>query len=172
MRCHGLIFPQIANAGGARQAIAACKYPPYGTRGFNPFTRAGGYGKHSEPLAQALTNSFAFNTVLVETLQAFEELDQILQIPGLDAIYLGVYDMSVQMGCDGNVNHPRIAAFLADSIQRIRQAGTVAGVMVKHQADMHKYVAMGANMLLYAVDTHLVADPIRTATMFLKQVQS
>ena len=54
----------------------------------------------------------------------------------LDMIYLGTYDMSVDLGVPGQMNDPKITEFVETSVKRIRQAGKAVGVMVHNQEDM------------------------------------
>ncbi len=163
---HGVVIPQIADAKAARQAVQAAKFAPLGNRGFNPFVRAGGYGLPVAERGPKLGNDFGLTVLIIETLKAYEELDEILAIEGLDALYLGVYDMSVAFGCMGETKHPKILKFLESAIPRIRKAGKIAGLMLSSREDFSHYLGMGAQLFVSGVDTHLIrsaiADGVRT----------
>src|ERR1035437_9851382 len=102
---HGVVIPQVRNAVEAREIVSHMLFAPEGTRGYNPFTRVSQYCPPAALPAGKLDNSFPFISLIIEAQSAFLELDQILAIPRLDGIYLGVYDMSIALGCDGDTRH-------------------------------------------------------------------
>ncbi len=166
---HGMIFPQVKSAATARDAAATLLYGPQGVRGFNPFTRAGNYGGMITDKTPKLKNGFALTSLIIENQGAYQELDQILAIESLDMVYLGVYDMSVALGCPGNFSDPALVKFVADALPRIRRAGKAAGVMVKSQAEMRKYLDLGANFFLYAVDSYVIRQAFEKAVTEFKE---
>jgi 4-hydroxy-2-oxoheptanedioate aldolase len=153
---HGIIVPQVKDSVCATQALSSTLFAPKGRRGFNPFTRAGKY-LPSGSLAPGLTDDFSLRSVIVETQTAYDDLDRILSIPELDIVYLGVYDMSVALGCRGDFDHPLIQNFLKTSIPRIRAAGKSAGVMAKTSAEIATFVKLGVNFIVAGVDTQMIA---------------
>ena len=153
---HGIIVPQVGDAAQTREALASTLFAPKGKRGFNPFTRAGKY-LPSAVAAPGLTDDFAMRSIIVETKTAFEDLDQILKLPELDLVYLGVYDMSVALGCKGHLDHPLIQDFLKSSIPRIRAAGKSAGVMAKTPSEISSFLKLGVNFIVCGVDTQMIA---------------
>lgn len=157
---HGIIFPQIKDAVSAQEALKALSYPPEGIRGYNPFTRAGNYHLGS---TKKLSNNFPLSSVIIENLKAYHELDKILEIKNLDVVYLGAYDMSVALDCAGDIENSKIQDFLNDSISRIRKAKKHAGVMVKNKEDIEKFNKLGANVLVYGVDTQMISTAAKNA---------
>jgi 4-hydroxy-2-oxoheptanedioate aldolase len=156
MGAHGVVFPQVLDAEAARTAVRSMKYAPDGVRGYNPFTRAALYANPATCESGKLNNSFGLASVIIENENALNSLDQILQIPGLDIIYLGVYDMAVSMGCKGNVRDSRVVDFVETTIGRIRKADKAAGVMVMNRQDMDRMLRLGANVIVHTVDSYLV----------------
>jgi 4-hydroxy-2-oxoheptanedioate aldolase len=156
----GILVPQIADAATAEAAVKQVLFPPAGTRGSHPFTRAGRYGI---PGSSKLTAGYPLASVLVENTRAYAELDRILAIPGLDMIYLGIYDYSVALGIPGKVDDPRIDAFVADCTRRARAAGRHVGAIVKDRAGMRTLLDQGVDMLVYMCDTWVVQTAVRAA---------
>lgn len=154
---HGVVVPQITGVADARAVLAATTYPPAGTRGFNPFTRAAGYGSGSR------AGGFALNGVLVENRAAYAELDEILALPGIDIVYLGVYDMSVELGHPGDVSAPAVQEFLEDAVRRIRAAGRHAGAMSRDAAGLEPLLALGVTVLVHGVDTDVYRSAVARA---------
>ena len=164
---HGIVAPQVNNAGEAETVVRMAKYAPRGTRGYNPFTRAAQYANPPDNCSGKLSNDFSLTCVIIESESALADIDAICATPGLDVVYMGIYDLAVALGCDGNTRHPRVTAIVDSSIQRIRAAGKAAGMMVRSQQDIAAALALGANFLVYAVDTSIIRDAVvRAVTSF------
>ena len=89
---------QVATPEEALRIARACKYHPDGNRGLAPYTRIHGYS--DENIAEKLraANDQTFASVLVEGQQGIDNLEKIAAVPGLDMIYLGIFDMSQAVG--------------------------------------------------------------------------
>lgn len=153
---HGIIVPQITDEITARTAVQCMKYSPEGVRGYNPFTRAALYSNPPTNETGKLNNRFGFSSIIIENESAYRSLDKILTISDLDMVYVGVYDMAVALGCKGDVSHPKVVDFVETSIRRIRDAGKAAGMMVKTQSEIEYALKLGANVLVFAVDTFVI----------------
>ncbi len=160
----GVIFPQIKSVADVQKAIESTMFYPKGTRGFNPFTRSGNYtGKKDSKESKRLENDYLFRGIILETEGACADLDQIIQIPNLNFIYLGVYDMSLALGCNGDVSHPKVIRFVEESTQKIKNAGIQVGAMFKTEEEKKWLQKIGVNMLTYGVDTWVLKSAIQKA---------
>lgn len=169
---HGIVVPQVAGVAEAGTAVRMTKFAPAGTRGYNPFTRAGGYANPSSNAGGKLADSFGLSCVIVENAASLDELDAICALPQLDMVYVGVYDLSVALGCGGNTADPRIGEIVTNSVRTIRAAGKAAGVMVRSPAEIERALALGANFLVYGVDTFLLRQAMAGAVDAFHQAQS
>lgn len=156
LAAHGIIVPRINGLADAKEAFACMHYAPEGKRGFNPFTRAFGY----DATNIRLSDHDPLSCLILEDKNALEELPQILTLPRLDILYIGVYDLSVALGYNGDVQHPEIAALTEKLAAQIRAAGTHVGLMVKTEEQLAHALNIGARMIVWGVDTFIV----RTAT--------
>lgn len=153
---HGLVVPQVQDAASTREALRCMKYAPDGIRGYNPFTRAAGYAGAASNQAGKLNNAFSFKSIIVENQSACDSIDAILDIEDLDMVYIGVYDLSVALGCQGNTHHPKVTSFLETAIVKTRDAGKAAGMMVRSEPEIEKALLLGANFLVYSVDSYFI----------------
>lgn len=169
---HGIVVPQVAGAAQVETAVKMGKFAPDGTRGYNPFTRAGGYANPSSNTGGKLANSFGLSCVIVENETSLAELDAICALPDLDVVYIGVYDLSVALGCAGNTADPRIGQIVTDSVRTIRAAGKAAGVMVRSPAEIASALALGANFLVYGVDTFVIRQAMTGAVDAFRQAKN
>jgi 4-hydroxy-2-oxoheptanedioate aldolase len=155
---HGVVFPQLGDARAVETAVRSSKYAPRGTRGYNPFTRVAQYDPPPSLSDGKLNNSFGLSAVILETEGAYRELDAVLAMPDLDLLYLGVYDMSLVLGCQGNVGHPRVQDFVRHAAREGRKAGKAVGLLVKSRAEVDSALDLGANVLVWAVDSFLIRN--------------
>ncbi|HBG05023.1 MAG: hypothetical protein A2075_19885 [Geobacteraceae bacterium GWC2_58_44] len=153
---HGVIVPQVLDATSTRDALRCMKFAPDGIRGYNPFTRAAGYANAATNQAGKLNNAFALKSIIIENQTACDSIDAILDIEDLDMVYIGVYDLSVAMGCQGNTNHPKVLSFLEKAVGKTRESGKAAGMMVRSEQEIENALSLGANFLVYSVDSYFI----------------
>lgn len=158
MGAHGIVVPQVGDAASAAMAVGTTKFAPAGTRGYNPFTRAAGYAAPSSNKFGKLRNDFGLTSVIVENQTALDALEEILKIDALDVVYVGVYDLSIALGYEGNTKHPAIHRILDQTIARVRSSGKVAGLMVRSKEDVTNAINAGARFLVYSVDTAILRE--------------
>jgi 4-hydroxy-2-oxoheptanedioate aldolase len=92
--CLGIICPMISSREECEAFVKACRYPPHGYRSFGPTRASLYYGQ--DYFSHANTNVLTF--AMIETPGAMEQLDAIMSVPGLDAIYVGPADLSQALG--------------------------------------------------------------------------
>ena len=92
----GIIAPLVMNRGDAELLIQATKYPPMGNRGVG-FCRANQYGANLKSNVES-ANEDIFVAVQIEHIDAVECIDDILKVEGIDAVFVGPYDLSASMG--------------------------------------------------------------------------
>lgn len=162
----GVLVPQIPDATAAARAVAMAHFPPLGTRGYNPFTRGGHYGIAPQP---KLARGYPLTGVLVESPAAAEHLPQILALPALDLVYLGVFDYSVALGIPGEVDDPRVRAFVETAARAARAAGKAVGTTAMSREQAAWLTGLGVNVLLYGADTWLAGKAAQDGLAMLKE---
>ena len=94
---YGLLIPYVNTKAEAETAVKACKYPPEGIRGIAGSTRAARFGQDSMDYFTRANDEVLIITQ-VETRQAVENIDEILQVDGLDGIFIGPMDLATSYG--------------------------------------------------------------------------
>jgi 4-hydroxy-2-oxoheptanedioate aldolase len=162
----GILVPQVTDAATADRVVKMAHFPPDGTRGYNPFTRGGHYGIPPQP---KLARGYPFTGVLVESPQAARSLPEIVALPGLDLVYLGVFDYSVAIGIPGQVDDPRVRAFVAESARIARDAGKAVGTTAMGTEQVKWLHGVGVNVMLYGADTWLIGDGAKKGLAMLRE---
>jgi 2-keto-3-deoxy-L-rhamnonate aldolase RhmA len=157
---HGIIYPQVHNHLDARVAVNYTKYPPLGQRGFNPFTRVQNYSLNQSQGTGKNSNDFSMTGVIIESKSAAKDLDRILDTDALEIFYLGAYDMSVALGCPGDMKNPELIKFMESSIKKIIDKKKIAGVMAQSPEAVEQYIQLGAQLIVMGVDSFLIGKSL------------
>jgi len=122
----GVIIPMVNSVAEAEQAVSSCFYAPKGTRSHGPVRAAGALG----PGYAAEANDQIACIPMIETVQAVERIDQILEVPGIDAIYVGPADLSRTMGLPPGPGHDNqeFNDALATVVVACDKAGVAPGI--------------------------------------------
>lgn len=163
----GVHLPQLQDARAAELALRAVRYPPLGTRGA-AIGRSGGYGL-SMSLADYIetANRDMITVAQVESAQALDEIADIASLPGLDVVFLGLTDLTVDYGIPGEYGHPRISEALSRAQRAAESAGVALGVPVTDGAMLARMRAAGARYFT-ANDVRLLGAGARH---FLREVR-
>ncbi len=137
----GVIFPFTGTPEMARQAVAACKYPPEGLRG-----SGAGLASFRWPSPEGY-HKFANRNVMVITLienqAGVDHVDEIAAIPGIDVIFIGPSDLSWQLGIGGQYEHPRFKAAVAKIIAAAKRNNKVLGRPASSAEQVSQYMEQG-----------------------------
>jgi 2-keto-3-deoxy-L-rhamnonate aldolase RhmA len=106
-----MIFPFVNSAEEARAAVAACRYPPEGIRGFCPH-RAIDFG--AQPLEEYLdaARREPWVVVQIEDADAVAQIDEICAVPGVGSLLVGPFDLTMSLGKAGRMQDPEVVALL------------------------------------------------------------
>ena len=152
-----LVVPMVESAEQARELVRSVRYPPDGVRGLGTaLARAARW--HGIPGYLHKANDQICLMAQVETIRAVEALPGILDVEGIDGIFIGPSDLSASMGHIGNARHPDVVEVIRDVLHRTRAAGKAAGILVLGSDLAREYRDMGANMIGIGTDTLLLAN--------------
>ena len=152
---YGVICPMVNTREDAQKLVAWTHYAPRGTRSFGP-VRALLYG--GADYAQH-ANDTIVTFAMIETAQALDNLDAILSVEGLDAIYIGPSDLSLALGCTPTFDDvdPLAAQAIAHVLDRARAHGLVAGIHNGGTDAALRRIAQGFQFVTVSSDARLMA---------------
>ncbi|WP_374368602.1 HpcH/HpaI aldolase/citrate lyase family protein [Piscinibacter sp.] len=152
---YGVICPMVNTREEAQRFVAYTSYAPKGTRSFGP-VRALLYGGADYP---AKANETIVRFAMIETAQALDNLDAILGVEGLDAIYIGPSDLSLALGCKPSFDdvEPKVAQAIDHIVARAKAHGVVAGIHNGRSDVAKARVARGFRFVTVSSDARLIA---------------
>ncbi len=151
----GIIVPHIESPADTTKALSYTKFPPVGTRSYNPFTRAGGYHTSAEnPKEQ---NTDVLLSLIVEGKKGIHNLEKIVD-ENVDSIYIGTYDISMALGIPGDVKNKKVTKTLEKMVKTITRKGKVAGCMFHDENELTYFKSIGIQFLCYKADTSVIFD--------------
>ncbi len=120
----GVVIPMVNSPREAEAAVKACRYAPAGSRSWGPARAASalGGGYHADANAQIAC------IPMIETRQAVEQLEQILEVEGIDAVYVGPADLSISYGLPPATDHPESAVY-QEALAKIVELSTSRSVV-------------------------------------------
>jgi 4-hydroxy-2-oxoheptanedioate aldolase len=152
---YAVICPMVNTREDAQKLVAWTNYAPRGTRSFGP-VRAAIYGGADYPTEADRT---IVRFAMIETAQALDNLDAILSVDGLDAIYIGPSDLSLALGCNpsfDDVDAP-VAQAIAHILARAQAHGVVAGIHNGRPDVARARIAKGFRFVTVSSDARLMA---------------
>lgn len=131
----GVQVPHVNTAAQAREVVAAVKFHPDGRRGLAAGTRAARYDAHGS-LADYVkaANEATLIAIQLEEQAAIDNLDELLEVAGIDVFFIGPSDLSQSMGHPGDPKAPAVAKAIEDSLRRMRAAGRTPGMPANAEA--------------------------------------
>ena len=151
MGIYGLLVPQIENAEQARGVAAAAKYPPQGIRGVAGSTRAAGFGHNPmEYLSRA--NDDIFLAIAIESKTACGNLDAILEVEGLDAVFIGPVDLASSLGYLGDPGQPEVREVIQSIEDKVIRSEKYLGTVCSDDALIKEKFHRGYDFLMVISD--------------------
>ena len=162
----GVVVPMVNTAQQARAVVSFCKYPPLGSRGVG-IVRAQGYGLGFQDYVAHANESTAI-IVQIEHISAVENIEAIVAVPGVDAAFVGPYDLSGSMGRLGEVDHIDVLAAIEGVRLACERAGMPLGIYVGSAAAAKPYLEKGFTLIAVGIDALLLGQAARQIVQALK----
>ena len=148
----GVIIPMVESAAQLRSISEACCWPPAGTRGVG-FSRGNLFGKHFETYSEEAQAPLVI--AMIENIKALNEMDDMLQVEGLDAILIGPYDLSASMNLTGKFETAEFKDAMSRIISLCNKHKIPCGVHVVQpdQVMLQQRITEGYRFLAYSIDS-------------------
>lgn len=157
-----LLVPMVESAEQARELVAAVTYPPHGVRGVgSALARASNFSGIPDYLTTA--DDEICLLLQVENRAGMAALDDILQVEGVDGVFIGPADLAADMGHIGNANAPEVEAAVLGGMRKIVAAGKAGGILTLNPKMQKACLDIGATFVATNIDVTLFAGAMRAS---------
>jgi 2-dehydro-3-deoxyglucarate aldolase/4-hydroxy-2-oxoheptanedioate aldolase len=164
MGADGIIAPLVRTVDDARRAVAACKYPPEGIRGYGP-RRPSEFGRRSGPEFVKEMNDSTLVILQIEHIDAVNNIDEMLQVPGISSLVIGSNDLSGSMNLLGQPRHPQVLAAIDTVMAAAHRAGVYVGIGIGNEAPViNEWIAKGMQWVAMGNDVGLMLTALSQVT--------
>jgi 2-keto-3-deoxy-L-rhamnonate aldolase RhmA len=142
----GVMIPRIQNRKQMLDVLSKLKYAPEGNRGVALGIAHDQYCSGG-PSSLTVANDDILTIALLETAEAFEDLDGIISVPGVDVAWMGHYDLTVSMGIPAQFNHPKFLAAMDTLIETSERHHVAPGFLPSTPKDALYWIRKGFRMM-------------------------
>ena len=156
----GVMVPRVETRQQAADIVSQLKYAPQGRRGValgiaHDLYRAGDAGFF------ARANDDIAVVLLLETEKAFQNLEEIISVPGVDVAWMGHYDLTVSMGIPAQFDHPRFLAAMDELVAVCGRYGVAPGFLPATPESAAHWIDKGFRAISLGSDVGVFLDGVR-----------
>ncbi len=155
----GIIVPQVNTADQAEQIVRWAKYAPEGSRGVG-ITKANRYGFGFQQYIDSANDNLVV-VLQAEHIEAVKNIASIVRIPGVDAIFVGPYDLSASLGKLGQVDDLEVVEAIERVSAACQEAGVPLGIFGLSAAAVSPYIRQGFTLIAAGIDAMLMGQAAR-----------
>jgi 2-dehydro-3-deoxyglucarate aldolase/4-hydroxy-2-oxoheptanedioate aldolase len=165
--CDGILVPMVNSAGEARKVVSCSKYPPEGKRSVG-LSRAHSFGPGFKKYVENANRDLVI-LIQAEHRDAVENIDEILEVDGIDGIFIGPYDLSASMSLTGQLDHPEVRSAIDLIKSKCHARGLPWGIFGMTAEGLVPHAADGGTFLLCGVDAAILVDAYQGLLKVLKK---
>lgn len=164
----GIVAPQVETEAQVRELVYHAKYPPVGRRG-TALGRAHNLYR-TEDAAAYLTraNEQSVLVIQAESPAAVNQLGSLLDLGGIDVVFVGPFDLSVALGIPGRVGDPALQNAVRQVVAACASRGVAAGIYVTDLDQARFWIDEGMRFIVYSGDVHMIVDSAAKAVQALR----
>ncbi len=157
----GIQVPQVKTAAQAREVVKHAKFYPGGMRGVCRYVRAAEYSNMNK---KDYFNSSKDLIIIIqlEGIEAVENIDEILEVEGIDILFVGPYDLSQSLGLPGEVDNPLVIEKMNQIVQKAKEKRKIVGTFVDDMEMLKVWKNAGVQYLSYNVDVGIFMEACKS----------
>ncbi|HEY4288521.1 MAG TPA: aldolase/citrate lyase family protein [Puia sp.] len=163
----GIMVPRISTAAEAAAVARALHYPPEGNRGIAKMVRASGFGQNFTGYYNEGKDNI-LGIVQIETAEVLHHLDEVAALDGIDVLFIGPSDLSMDLGVFGQLDHSLYIDALKATVNAAEKHGKAVGILIATPNDYKKYHDMGFRFIACGADGTFVSEGARNMANKLK----
>ena len=147
----GVQVPQISSKADALAVMERTKFYPKGERGVCRFVRAAEYSA-KDRFEYFIEANEAITVLQVEGQEGIDKIDEILEVDGIDVLFIGPYDLSQSLGVPGDIDNPLVEEKMREIIDKCSEKGVTVGTFTDTFENAIKWKKLGIKYISYSVD--------------------
>ena len=164
----GILLPRVESPDVLSRAVSWTRFPPQGVRGFGLTPAHIEYERASIPQIIEHLNEHTMVVLQIETKLAVERREELLAVPGIDAVMIGPSDLSISLGVPGDFEHPKMIDAVEKIIQSCRAHGVAPGGQARGQSLAKRWIQMGMQFVGCSGEAAMLLDRAREITASLR----
>ncbi len=166
----GIMVPNVKNGDEARAVVAAAKYAPLGERGVALGTANTDFRSVNAAEFLAYANQNTSIICQIESQEGVDNLDAISSTPGVDALWVGHFDLSHSLGIAGHLHHPKLIEALKRVVSTARRHSLAAGIQPRALEQAQEWLDLGFNVISFGADVVIYADALTQGVTQLRSI--
>jgi 4-hydroxy-2-oxoheptanedioate aldolase len=171
MGAEGVMCPKINNLSEAKKVVNGLHYPPMGQRGVAKMVRATQFAQNFQSYYETSQENI-LGIVQIETKEALSHLDEIAHLDGVDVLFIGPADLTMELGIFGQFDHPMYLEAVENTIAAATKAGKATGILFFNPEEYTKYHQMGIRFIACGADATFVADGAKAMVKKLANIRT
>jgi 2-dehydro-3-deoxyglucarate aldolase/4-hydroxy-2-oxoheptanedioate aldolase len=167
----GVMVPRVETRQETEEIVRQLKYPPQGRRGVALGVAHDLY-RPAGPEFFAKANQETTIIIQLESVKAFENLEEIVSLPGVDVAWVGHYDLTVSMGIPAQFDHPQFLQAMDDLVTACRKHGVAPGFLPPTPESAAHWISKGFRMISLGSDIGVFLDGMRKFRAYVTQGSS
>ena len=156
----GILLPMMESAVQAREFAAAMRYPPHGNRGMTGIFRASVYSHELKSYLEQADEKLLC-AVQIESAAGIEQVDEIGAVDGIDLLFIGHSDLTMDYGCCKDFSNPRIKEAEQRILAAAARYGKTAGMVLRSGMDLRDYASTCMKFIFVGTDLGLMQSAFR-----------
>lgn len=160
MGAEGIMCPKVNSPEEARKVVSGLHYPPHGHRGVAKMVRATQFAQNFDDYYQNARENL-LGVVQIETAEVLNHLDEVANLDGVDVLFIGPADLTMELGIFGQFDHPIFKEAVQETIAAAQKAGKATGILFFNPEEYHNYHQQGIRFIACGADATFVANGAR-----------
>ncbi len=167
----GVMCPKVNNAFEAKKVLNGLHYPPFGNRGVASMVKATAFGKDFDDYYNESKENF-LGIMQIETVEALNNLEEIAALDGVDVLFIGPSDLTMEMGIFGQFENPLFIDAIKKIVAATNKHGKATGILFFNPDDYKKYHDLGIKFIACGGDISFLFDGAKNMAKILKESHS
>lgn len=157
----GVLVPHMVTAANVESLVSAARYHPEGNRGICRYVRAAGFSSVDRHTYFKNANENTLTVAMIEGKEGIANLDSILEVPGVDLVFVGPYDLSQSLGVPGQVEHPSVVEAMQDISAKALAKNVALGTFADDAKTALRWSNAGVQFIAISVDVGLFYESVK-----------